>query len=199
MRTLIIALIVLAATCSQAADTNAPTTQPSATTKAPVNTDATAPSIVSSTVAEAEPVIELPNIVPGAITTIHTEFSDGTPIFYAVIVPADFDANEEYPVFLAMPPGGQDLGTTFNVVDGWYRAQALERGWVVISPAAPNNVLWFQGSERYIEESVNETLAWLRPEGGQFHLGGVSNGGRSTFRALSILPERFASVTVFPS
>ena len=46
----------------------------------------------------------------------------------------------------------------------------------------------------------SSTRPWrgYNPEAGAFHLGGVSNGGRSTFRILAENPDRFASVTVFP-
>ena len=89
-------------------------------------------------------------------------------------------------------------GLTYNVAEGWYMDEAVARGWVVISPAAPQNVLWFQGAEQYMEEFLDSTLAWLKPEDGLFHIGGVSNGGRSTFRILGMQPDRFASVTVYP-
>ena len=73
----------------------------------------------------------------------------------------------------------------------------MQRGWVVITPAAPGRVLFFQGSEQYIPEFLDQ-LAWIKPEDGRYHIAGVSNGGRSTFRIATLDPERFASVLVFP-
>ena len=167
------------------------TTSESTTRPSEVTTTTTLTTITGAPVA-------VPNVLPGDVALINTEFADGTPVFYAVVVPADFDQTKEYPVFLAMPPGGQDAGLTYNVTQGWYLSEAVARGWVVISPAAPENVLWFQGAEPYMQEFLDSTLAWLRPEEGLFHVGGVSNGGRSTFRILGMLPDRFASVTVYP-
>ena len=140
----------------------------------------------------------MPDVVAGEATLIDTVFADGTPVFYAVIVPEDFDPRVQYPVFLALPPGQQDPGLTYNISNGWYLNEAVARGWVAVSLAAPDGVLWFQGAEQYMKEFLDSTLAWLRPEGGLFHIGGVSNRGRSTFRILGILPNLFASVTVYP-
>ncbi len=186
--------VVVAAACG---DTTSATPEPTtiATQTSSPSSSTTSPSSTTSTTVVS---VEIPKLTLGGITLLDTEFADGTPVFYAVVVPADFDPAIEYPVFLALPPGAQDAGLTFNVTEGWYMAEALARGWVVISPAAPENVLWFQGSEQYIEEFLDHTLSWLNPEEGLIHIGGVSNGGRSTFKILSMLPNRFASVTVYP-
>ena len=42
------------------------------------------------------------------------------------------------------------------------------------------------------------TAATYPPEGGRFHVGGISNGGLSSFRVAVESPERFASLVVLP-
>ena len=160
--------------------------------------DETNVDAVSDEVVVSEPLAAVPDIEFGAVSTVQSEFADGTPVEYVVVVPADFDQTQPYPVFLAMPPGGQDLDVTLRVVESWYLTEALARGYVVISPVRLDDGLWFQGSEIYIEEFVHLTLSWLKPEGGQYHVGGVSNGGRSAFAVLAQMPTRAASVTVYP-
>ena len=67
----------------------------------------------------------------------------------------------------------------------------------MITPAAPGGSLYFQGSERYIDELLS-SLAWVRPEGGRIHISGISNGGRSAFAVAGLDPDRYASMVVFP-
>ena len=122
------ALIGLAAVaCGSAPAATTSTTRPTPTT-----TSSTTPP--STTTTTAPRVNEMPNLNPGGITLVDSEFEDGTPIFYAVVVPEGFDPAREYPVFLVLPPGGQDAGLTYNVTEGWYMREALARGWVVSQP-----------------------------------------------------------------
>jgi len=123
--------------------------------------------------------------------------SDGTVIDYGLILPEGFDPNSEYPVLLALPSGGQGIGVAMSVAETTYLPQALERGWVVITPAAPDGVLFFQGSESYIGELLG-TVSWIQAEGGRYHVSGISNGGRSAFAVVSLDPDRYTSMVVFP-
>jgi hypothetical protein len=134
---------------------------------------------------------------PGGLDIRTLEMSDGTQITYGLILPADFDASRQYPVLLALPPGGQTVELMTSVAETTYLSEALEGGWVVITPAAPNGTLFFQGSETYIPEILNQ-LSWIGPEGGRYHLAGVSNGGKSAFRIAALNPDLFSSVLVFP-
>ncbi len=123
--------------------------------------------------------------------------SDGTVIDYGLILPEGFDPSSEYPVLLALPPGGQGISLAMSVAETTYLPQALERGWVVITPAAPDGILFFQGSESYIEELLG-TVSWIEPEDGRYHVSGISNGGRSAFAVVSLDPDRYTSMVVFP-
>jgi pimeloyl-ACP methyl ester carboxylesterase len=113
------------------------------------------------------------------------------------VLPNNFVEGETYPVLLAFPPGPQ----TKEMVEagmGYWGAEGQARGWVIVSPIAPGGTLFFQGSEQYLLEFVQRIEAIYPPEGGQLHVAGVSNGGISSFRIATMLPERFASITAVP-
>ena len=78
------------------------------------------------------------------------------------------------------------------------RSQRQSRGWVVVSPIASDGTLFFQGSEQYLPEFLERIAAIYPPEGGKFHVAGVSNGGISSFRIATMMPEWFASITAVP-
>jgi len=136
------------------------------------------------------------DVEPGILDLRSAAMADGTVIEYGLILPEGFDAASPYPVLLALPPGQQDIDLTLLFTSSYLR-EVLARGWVVISPAAPNGTLFFQGSERYIDEFL-ASLDWIQPEDGQIHISGISNGGRSAFAVAALDPDRYASMIVFP-
>jgi pimeloyl-ACP methyl ester carboxylesterase len=123
---------------------------------------------------------------------------DGTPVDYVTVVPEGFEVGDEAPVLLAFPPGGQSLGLTRSLVENTYLGEAVARGWVVVSPAAPGGQLFFQGSEALVPGLMDWIETWVTPENRQIHLAGVSNGGLSAFRIAGQQPDRVASVIAFP-
>ena len=131
------------------------------------------------------------------ITYYQMTMADGTPLEYGVVLPDGYVAGESYPVLLAFPPGPQ---TKAMVVagNGYWGAEAQKRGWVVVSPIAPGGTLFFQGAEQYLPEFLERIAALYPPQGGKLHLAGVSNGGISSFRIATIMPEQFASITAVP-
>ena len=134
---------------------------------------------------------------PGTMTAA-TVTIDGVDIDYVTITPADFSIGDTAPVLLAMPPGDQTLDLTLGMISGTYATQALARGWVVVSPAAPDGELYFNGSETLIPTLIDWIGSWVDIEGGRPHLAGISNGGISSFRLAANQPDAFASMIVFP-
>ena len=121
---------------------------------------------------------------------------DGTRLTYRLVAPAEKLAS--YPVLLALPPGPQTLGMVEWGMRTYYLEAALRRGWVVVSPVGPGGMTFVQGAERYLPELLAEVATSYPPEGGKFHLGGVSNGGVSSFRIATLHPELFHSIAVLP-
>jgi pimeloyl-ACP methyl ester carboxylesterase len=153
-----------------------------------------ATSVASSTTA---PSSVAPTLAPGEITTGSVEV-DGVAIDYVVSVPEGFESGDEAPLLLAFPAGAQGLDLTRSLVETTYAPEAERLGWVVVSPAAPNGELYFQGSELLVPGFLDWVETWVTPEGGAPHVAGISNGGISTFRFAALNPDRVLSLTTFP-
>jgi pimeloyl-ACP methyl ester carboxylesterase len=124
---------------------------------------------------------------------------DGATIEYVTITPAGFVAGSTAPVLLALPPGGQDIGLTEAVSGQIYQAEALARGWVVVSPAAPaGGPLWYSGAQEFAAPLMDWVESWVQPEGGSFHVAGVSNGGLRAFRVAIQQEQRVQSLLAYP-
>lgn len=188
-RILLLMATVLAAAC--AGEVESPST--TASEAASVVTSATAVTTSPTAPQTTAPM----NLVMGGMGLVGIA-GVGVEIAVITVVPDGFVIGDEMPVLLAFPPGDQALDTASAVVDGIYEEQALARGWIVVSPVAPNGVSFWQGSEVHIGPILDWIETWVRPEGGAVHLVGVSNGGISVFRAASLHPERVASLVVFP-
>jgi pimeloyl-ACP methyl ester carboxylesterase len=138
-----------------------------------------------------------PAVSPGAIAIGAVDIGD-TTIDYVTAVPDDFAVGSSAPVLLAFPPGGQDLGLARRLVESTYAAEAARLGWVVLSPAAPDGVTFFNGSEDVLPGLVDWLRSWVEPEGGAPHVAGVSNGGISAFRYAAGNPDEVRSIVTFP-
>ena len=124
--------------------------------------------------------------------------SGGVALEYAVALPAEFNRNNVYPILLAFPPGPQTRSMVEAGLDGYWTPEGPRRGWIVISPIAPDGRLFFQGSETLIPEFLDRIETMYKPEGGKFHVGGISNGGISSFRVAIIAPNQFHTLLALP-
>lgn len=116
---------------------------------------------------------------------------------YTVTLPAGFDPGKRYPAVLALPPGPQNEAMV-ELAHSRYWDYGEERGWIVVSPVAPEGRLFFDGAEVLIPGLLDEVAERLPIEAGRFHLAGISNGGISAFRVGIQDPDRFCSILVFP-
>lgn len=140
---------------------------------------------------------------PCALANDATEYheltiDDGRTLRYALILPEDFDPAKRYPALLALPPGPQTEPMVEAGLGRYWGAQAASRGWIVVSPVAPNGTLFHEGSETALPALLDAITERYPIEHGKFHLAGASNGGRSAFRVATLYPERFLSLTVLP-
>lgn len=125
--------------------------------------------------------------------------ADGTVIDYVLLVAPGRAIDRPGKVLFTFPPGGQDLELTRRIVESKWRDEALARGWVVVSPAAPSSGLFYTDkSARLVPELLDAVAKDYPPDDGRFDLAGVSNGGLSAFKAALTYPERFRSLVVFP-
>jgi hypothetical protein len=67
----------------------------------------------------------------------------GITIRYKVILPNNYDPARAYPAVLAFAGGGQTLDGVNGMLDRNWR-EAETRGYIVVSPAAPSNNLFFE-------------------------------------------------------
>jgi dipeptidyl aminopeptidase/acylaminoacyl peptidase len=123
--------------------------------------------------------------------------ADGTRINYAVVLPEDYQPGETYPVMLAFPPGPQTKAMVEAGLRFW-EGEGARRGYVVVSPVAPRQGLYFQGGAPYIADIFAEISNRYDVAGGKVHVSGISNGGLSAFQAAAAFPELVKTITVLP-
>ncbi|MEM8863496.1 MAG: hypothetical protein AAGD96_34745, partial [Chloroflexota bacterium] len=120
----------------------------------------------------------------------------GTEIEYATLLPLDFDPAESYPLLLALPPGGQDKRMVDAGLETFWQKGALY-GFIIVSPAKPVDSNYMNEASLLLPEFVKHLEDNFNIDG-KPHLGGVSNGGISTFKAGFERPDLYQSLTVLP-
>jgi len=121
-----------------------------------------------------------------------------TTVHYKVILPNQYDPAKAYPGVLAFGGGSQTMDMVDSTIKRFWRQQAEQRGYLVVLPAAPDGVLFFEGGERIFPEFLNRILAEYKIQDNKFHITGMSNGGISSFHVAALYPQYFRSITVFP-
>lgn len=124
--------------------------------------------------------------------------SGGESLRCAVVLPEDYDPAVAHPVLLGLPPGDQSERMVIAGLTRYWGREAAARGWVVVSPVAPEGKSFVREAAESIPRLVRAIHAEFRAEGGRVHVAGVSNGGRSAFRAAIDDPAAYHSVTVLP-
>lgn len=127
-----------------------------------------------------------------------TKKINGVTVDYKVVLPDGYDPSKTYPAILAFGGGPQTMRSVDGVLSRNFRAEAEKRGYIVISPAAPDGQLFFEGGERVIPGFLKAILADYKIQNGKFHIAGVSNGGIASFHIAALYPQYFISVTSFP-
>jgi len=122
----------------------------------------------------------------------------GLTVHYKVVLPTGYDAAKEYPAIIALGGGPQTMNTVDGVLNRNLRAEAEKRGYIVIAPAAPDGLLFFEGGDRIFPDFLKKMLADYKIEAGKFHIAGPSNGGIAAFHVAAANPQYFRSVTAFP-
>lgn len=122
----------------------------------------------------------------------------GTTVHYKVVLPPNYDAGKTYPGVLGFGGGSQTMAVVDSVIARNFREEAEKRGYIVVVPAAPNDLLFFEGGERIFPEFLKQILADYKIQDNKFHIAGPSNGGIASFHVASLHPEYFLSITAFP-
>jgi predicted peptidase len=122
----------------------------------------------------------------------------GVIVYYKVVLPTGYDPAKTYPGILALGGGPQTMNTVDAVLSRNLRAEAEQRGYIVVAPAAPNGELFFENGGRIFPDFLKAILADYKIANNTFHIVGPSNGGIAAFHVAAANPQYFASVTAFP-
>ena len=122
----------------------------------------------------------------------------GFTVHYKVVYPNGYDPAKAYPAILAFGGGPQTMNTVDGILDRNFRVEAEKRGYIVVSPAAPDGELFFEEGARIFPGFLKMILADYKIEGGKFHIAGVSNGGIASLHIAAAHPQYFLSATAFP-
>jgi predicted esterase len=121
----------------------------------------------------------------------------GLKVTYRVDLPNGYDPARAYPTLLVFTGGEQTMNIVEQTLGDW-RSEAERRGYIVVSPAAPNGLLFFEGGDRIFPAFLDQILKDYKVKGGKLFLAGHSNGGLSAFHIAVRYPQYFLSVTGYP-
>jgi predicted esterase len=122
----------------------------------------------------------------------------GMTVNYKVILPDSFNPARVYPTILAFGGGPQTIQMVDSGLNRYWGAEARRRGYIVVSPAAPEGQLLFENGARVFPEFLDMVLHDYKVQGGRMHAAGFSNGGITAFYVASLYPKYFWSVTGIP-
>src|SRR5262245_7478058 len=71
-----------------------------------------------------------------------------TDVHYKLVLPDGYEAAKAYPGVIVLGGGPQTMEVVDRTIERNFRPEAERRGYIVIAPAAPNGVLFFEGGER---------------------------------------------------
>ena len=149
-------------------------------------------------------VVATAAIAISATQPLHAELLEkakkvgGTTVHYKVVLPNNYDPATAYPAILALGGGPQTMNTVDSVLSRNFRAEAENRGYIVVAPAAPDGLLFFEDGARIFPEFLKVMLADYKIRDNKFHIAGPSNGGIASFHVAAANPQYFLSVTAFP-
>jgi pimeloyl-ACP methyl ester carboxylesterase len=122
----------------------------------------------------------------------------GSTVNYKLVLPDGYDAANTYPAILVFGGGPQTMNTIEGTLARNFQAEAEQRGYIVVGPAAPDGDLFFYDGDRIFPQFLDNLLAAHQIEGGKFHVAGPSNGGIAAMHVAAKFPQYFLSTTAFP-
>src|SRR5437660_2870368 len=121
-----------------------------------------------------------------------------TTVRYKIVLPNAYDPAKAYPAILAFGGGPQTMNTVDAVLNRNFRAEAEQRGYIVVAPAAPDDEVFFEEGARIFPEFLKMIQSDYKIQDNKFHIAGPSNGGIAAFHVAASNPQYFLSVTAFP-
>lgn len=107
------------------------------------------------------------SLVPpaNAATTVEVRearLDGGVRIEYLLALPEKFQADRATPALLVFPGGKQTIENARSNLERYWLGEAIRRGYLVISPAAPPGRPFYEEGANLISES--DTAAWAIPD-----------------------------------
>ena len=128
---------------------------------------------------------------------VKVTYDGGIDVDVAVLKPKDYSDSRNHPLILTLPWGRGTPALVLGMIDAYWDIEALERGYVVVSPAILGSSL-----ETKADVFLPALFAWLDAnvsyDSEQVVLAGASNGGRGVFHVLASDPLRFSAVIGMP-
>ena len=121
----------------------------------------------------------------------------GMTVDYKVSLPPGYAPDKAYPLILVFTGGDQTLQAAASTLEQDWRVEADKRGYIVVSPAAPDGALFFQDGDRVFPAFLDLLRKDYRIAG-RIHIAGHSNGGLSAFHLAARYPDAFSTVTGYP-
>ena len=142
----------------------------------------------------AQEKVEAPEI----IMRLELPFPDLPALTIFIARPRKLDA-DGHPVIIYFEGGGQEEKYAKNAMYSNLAREALRRGYIFISPAAPCRACTFPAKgDRYFPSLFELLTQQLPVRNKKFHLMGYSNGGISSLHLGSQHPNWVASITTLP-
>src|SRR5512140_3028038 len=88
-----------------------------------------------------------------------------TTVQYKVVLPNGYDPAKAYPAILAFGGGPQTMNTVDGILSRNFQAEAEMRGYIVVSPAAPDGDLFFEEGDRIFPDFLKMIMADYKIEG----------------------------------
>jgi len=131
--------------------------------------------------------------------------SDGTKIRYAIAKPPLLKPEGSLPVVIAMPLGIETYRNVSLTISEIWQPVAEENGWVVVSPAEPDERFFWQdkwlygkGGETHFPEFLAHLDRIYNASSGKYHMVSLGHNGDGAVACVLAAPEKFASVTLVP-
>ena len=121
----------------------------------------------------------------------------GLKVQYRVITPPGYDPAKAYPAVLVFTGGGQQWTGVQRSLDDDWKEEAAKRGYILVSPAATDGQLYFEGGDRIFPAFLDLIRKDYRVAG-KLHVAGHSNGGLSAYHIAAKYPAYFSTVTGYP-
>jgi poly(3-hydroxybutyrate) depolymerase len=121
----------------------------------------------------------------------------GLQVTYEVVLPHGYNPATAYPTVLVFTGGSQGLQGARGTPQTDWQQEAERRGYIIISPAAPEGRLFFEGGDRIFPEFLDFILKTYKVRG-KLHVAGHSNGGISAFHVATKFPHYFSTLTGYP-